>query len=102
MRNTKKIKSDNPPGLNASHPDTEADEADLFIDTLASKSKIESSNAAEEETAGVAVGNKKDAEADPSIDLLASQSKIDSKAEKKTTGLALAHAIQPHGLGTRD
>jgi hypothetical protein len=77
MRNTIKMKSDNPPGLNASHPDTEADEADLFIDIWASKSKTESSNA-EKATAGVAVGNKKDAEVD-----LAFQSKRDRKAEKK-------------------
>jgi hypothetical protein len=34
------VKSDNPPTINASHPDAEADDADPSTDILASKSKI--------------------------------------------------------------
>jgi hypothetical protein len=70
------MKSDNPHGHNAHHPDAEA-EADADDADTPSKSKIESSKA-EKKPTGVAVGNKKDVdakreevEADLSIDILA-------------------------------
>jgi hypothetical protein len=96
------MESDNPPGRNARHPDTEADYAD---DADASAFKIESSKA-EKDTTGVAVGNKKDdaeVEADPpNTNISASQSKIERKAKKKTTGLALAPVMKPHDPGRRE
>ncbi len=107
------MESDNPPVLTASEPDAgdadRVDDADPKTDILAFESKIDSSKAEKEnETAGLAVGNKKDADANreevevnPFIDLLASQSKRD-KEKKKATGLALAPAIEPHDPGRRE
>jgi hypothetical protein len=68
------MKTENPPDLNASHPNEEA-EADPNPGILASKSKAEMTKK-KETKGGLAVGNKE-------------------KANKDTTGLALAPGIEP-------
>ena len=83
------MKSDNPPGLNGSHPD--ADDADYAGDAGDAGPNTDIL-AAEKETSGVASGNKKDADAnrvDPFIDLLASQWKKVARKRRKPQVLLL-------------